>query len=246
MDRLINVMGACGQDAFVQLALTPAPATFERYAKWRYKRHEDHLSRERREHVFVRDRSHVEEAELRGGLEVQHRPLYFADLRVAGPTRQTCERIASELRAEGAENRLVERGTTVRHGLLRLYPGAWRAGRATPWPPVRKGVYASTELAALWHLPSVEYAAVPVARGALPCAPAPPAILRPRAGAGLLRDALGPVSFHPQCAARTPPSRARWTRASRATWRRPSRRTCAVSEPRWSCSTPRATPRRPR
>jgi hypothetical protein len=198
VDRLINVMGACGQDAFVQLALTPAPATFERYAKWRYKRHEDHLSRERREHVFVRDRSHVEEAELRGGLEVQHRPLYFADLRVAGPTRQTCERIASELRAEGAENRLVERGTAVRHGLCGLYARRVARGEGNPVAPVRKGVYASTELAAVWHLPSVEYAAVPIARGALPWAPAPPAILRPRSGAGLLRDALGPVSLHPQ------------------------------------------------
>ncbi len=198
VDRLINVMGACGQDAFVQLALTPTPAGFERYAKWRYKRHEDHLSRERREHLFVRDRSQVEEAELRGGLEVQHRPLYFADLRVAGPTRQTCERIASELRAEGAENRLVERGTTVRHGLCGLYARRVARGEGNPWPSVRKGVYASTELAALWHQPSVEYATVPFARGALPLAPAPPAILRPRAGAGLLRDALGPVTLHPE------------------------------------------------
>jgi hypothetical protein len=197
VDRLMNVMGACGEDAFVQLALTPAPATFERYAKWRYKRHEDHLSRERREHLFVRDRSQVEEAELRGGLEVQHRPLYFVDLRVAGPTRQTCERIASELRAEGAENRLVERGTAVRHGLLGLYARRVARGEGNPLPPVRKGVFASTELAALWHLPSVEYATVPFARGALPLAPAPPAILRPRVGAGLLRDALGPVSIHP-------------------------------------------------
>ncbi len=197
VDRLMNVMGACGEDAFVQLALTPAPAGFERYAKWRYKRHEDHLSRERREHLFVRDRSHVEEAELRGGLEVQHRPLYFLDLRVAGPTRQTCERIASELRAEGAENRLVERGTVVRHGLLGLYARRVARGEGNPLPPVRKGVFASTELAALWHVPSVEYATVPFARGALPLAPAPPAVLRPRTGAGLLRDALGPVSIHP-------------------------------------------------
>jgi Replication-relaxation len=198
VDRLMNVMGACGEDAFVQLALTPTPAGFERYAKWRYKRHEDHLSRERREHLFVRDRSQVEEAELRGGLEVQHRPLYFVDLRVAGPTRQTCERIASELRAEGAENRLVERGTAVRHSLLGLYSRRVARGEGNPLPPVRKGVFASTELAALWHLPSVEYATVPFARGALPLAPAPPAILRPRTGPGLLRDALGPVSLHPE------------------------------------------------
>jgi hypothetical protein len=198
MDRLITVMGACGVQACVQLALTPAPALLERYAKWRYKRHEDHLSRERREHLFVRDRSLVEDAELRGGLEVQHRPLFFVDLRVLAPSRGACEQIASELRAEGAENRLVERGTAVRHGLLGLYRRRVERGEGNPWPSPRKGVLASTELAPLWHLPSIDYATVPFARGALPLAPAPPAIMRPGEGAGLLRDALGPVSIHPR------------------------------------------------
>ncbi len=197
MDRLMTVMGACGENAFVQLALTPAPALLERYAKWRYKRHEDHLSRERREHLFVRDRSLVEDTELRGGLEVQHRPLYFVDLRVVAPARGACEQIASEVRAEGAENRLVERGTTVRHGLLGLYRRRLQRGEGNPWPALRKGVLASTELAALWHLPSIDYATVPFARGALPLAPAPPAIMRPREGSGLLRDEFGPVSIHP-------------------------------------------------
>lgn len=196
MDRLLSVMGACGAETSVQLALTPTPALFERYAKWRYKRHEDHLSRERREHVYVRDRSLVEEAELRGGLALQHRPLYFVDLRVAAPARGICEQIASELRAEGAENRLVERGTAVRHGLLGLYRRRLERGEGNPCPSPRRGVLASTELCALWHLPSIDYSTVPFARGALPLAPAPPAILRPRAGEGLLRDALGPVSIH--------------------------------------------------
>jgi Replication-relaxation len=197
MDRLMTVMGACGVQAVVQLALTPTPAGLERWAKWRYKRHEDRLSRERREHLFVRDRSLVEEAELRGGLEVQHRPLYFADLRVMAPTRRACEQIASELRAEGAENRLVERGTTVRHGLLGCYGRRVQRGEGNPCPGLHKGVMASTELAALWHAPSIDYATVPFARGALPLAPAPPAIMRPREGAGMLRDAHGPVAIHP-------------------------------------------------
>ncbi len=198
MDRLMTVMGACGVQAMVQLALTPTPAALERWAKWRYKRHEDRLSRERREHLFVRDRSLVEEAELRGGLEVQHRPLYFVDLRVVTPTRRACEQIASELRAEGAENRLVERGTTVRHGLLGCYRRRVQRGEGNPCPGLHKGVMASTELAALWHAPSIDYATVPFARSALPVAPAPPAIMRPREGAGVLRDAHGPVAIHPQ------------------------------------------------
>jgi hypothetical protein len=198
MNRLMTVLGACGEDAFVQLALTPAPAFLEAYAKRLYKHHEAHLSRERREHLLLLDRSLVEDSELRGGLDVQHRPLFFLDLRIAAPTREICEHIASELRAEGAENRLVERGAVVRQGRLGLYGGRVARGEGNPWPSLRKGVFASTELAALWHLPSVDYCAVPFARGALPLAPAPPAIMRPGAGAGTLRDALGPVCIHPE------------------------------------------------
>jgi Replication-relaxation len=196
VNRLITTMAACAEPAFVQLALTPAPAFFEGLAKRLYKRREAHLSRERREHLLVLDRSIVEDSELRGGLDVQHRPLFFVDLRVVGPSRSVCERVASELRAEAAENRLVERGTGVRHGLLGLYGRRVQRGEGNPLPSFRKGVFASTELAALWHLPSVDYATVPFARSPLPLAPAPPDVLRPQAGEGTLRDAFGPVSIH--------------------------------------------------
>jgi len=196
IDRLLTVMRACGEPAFVQIAMTPTPALFEAFAKHVYKRREARLSRERREHLVVRDRSMVEDAELRGGLEVQHRPLFFADLRVIAPTREACERIASELRAQGAENRLVERGTAVRHGLLGLYARRVARGEGNPLPSFHKGVFASSELAAMWQLPSVDYLTVPFARSALPLAPAPPAIFRSRDGHGTLRDADGPVSIH--------------------------------------------------
>ena len=199
MNRLMTVMGACASEAFVQVAMTPTPSMFERHAKRLYKRHEAHLSRERRDHLnlAVRDRSMVEDIELRGGLDVQHRPLFFVDLRVIAPDREKCERIASELRAEEEENRLVERGTTVRHGLFGCYSRRVQRGEGNPLPSFHKGVFASTELAAVWHLPSIDYATVPFARGVLPVAPAPPAILRPADGVGTLRDALGPVSIHP-------------------------------------------------
>jgi hypothetical protein len=199
VNRLITTMWACGSPAFVQIALTPTPALFESHAKRVYKRHEHHLSRERKLRLPPLDRSMVEDEELKGGLAVQHRPLFFADLRVVGPNRPTCERIASELRAAGAENRLVERGTPIRHGWLGLYTRRVLRGEGNPLPSTRKGVFASTELAGVWHLPSLEYSTVPFARSPLPLAPAPPAIMRPgeRMG-GTLRDAYGPVSIHPQ------------------------------------------------
>jgi hypothetical protein len=196
VNRLITVMGTCGEPAFVQLAMTPAPAVFERFAKRLYKRHEARLSRERREHVVLHDRSMLEDAELRGGLDVQHRPLFFLELRVIAPARGVCEQIASELRAEGAENRLVERGTGVRHGLLGLYTRRVMRGEGNPLPSFHRGVFASSELAPLWQLPSIDYATVPFARAGVPLAPAPPAILRPRGGVGTLRDSHGAVSIH--------------------------------------------------
>ncbi len=198
MNRLLSVMAACQEAALVQLALTPAPVLFERYARHLYKRHEVQLSRTRREHLLMRDRSIVEDVELRGGLDVQHRPLFFADLRVIAPSRATCERIASELRAAGAENRLVERGTALRHGLLGIYERRVQRGEGNPLPSFHKGVFAATELAGVWQLPSIDFAVAPFARTGLPCAPAPPTIMRPGAGPGTLRDALGAVTIHPE------------------------------------------------
>ena len=197
MNRLMTVMGVCAGEACVQVAMIPAPSLFERHAKRLYKRREARLSRQRREHAVMHDRSMVEDAELRGALDVQHRPLFFVDLRVIASKRDVCERIASELRAGEAENRLVERGTAVRHGLFGLYARRVRRGEGNPLPSWHRGVFASTELAAIWHLPSIDYATVPFARGVLPVAPASSAIMRPADGMGTLRDALGPVSIHP-------------------------------------------------
>ncbi|HEV2923540.1 MAG TPA: replication-relaxation family protein [Solirubrobacteraceae bacterium] len=196
MNRLMTVMGACREAAHVQVSLTPAPASFERLAKYLYRRHEARLSRERREHMQPRDRSMLADSELRGGLDVQHRALFFVDIRVVAQDRRVCERIASELRAEGAENRLVERGTAVRHGLFGLYGRRVQRGEGNPVPSLRTGVFATTELAALWQLPSIDYMTVPFARNPLPLAPAPPSIFRPPAGQGTLRDAHGGVSIH--------------------------------------------------
>ncbi|HEY1458028.1 MAG TPA: replication-relaxation family protein, partial [Solirubrobacteraceae bacterium] len=198
MNRLLTVMGACASPAYVQLALTPAPMSFDRHAKRAYKHHERHVTRRSAGPHKHPERSFFEESELIGALEVQHRPLFFADLRIIAHSRQTCERIGSELRAEGAENRLVERSMRIRQGLLGLYNRRVDRGEGNLIPSVHKGVFASTELAALWHLPSIDYTTVPFTRGSMPVAPAPPAIFRPPTGPGTLTDALGAVSIHPE------------------------------------------------
>jgi hypothetical protein len=196
MNRLMTVMGACGAPALVQVTLTPTPAAFERLARHLYRRHEARISHERREHLRPRDRSLLSDAELRGGLELQHRALFFVDIRVVASERGTCERIASELRAEGAENRLLERGTAMRHGQFGLYARRVQRGEGNPLPSLRTGVFAATELASIWQLPSIDYMTVPFERATLPLAPAPPSIYRPRDGDGTLRDTHGAVSIH--------------------------------------------------
>ena len=195
-NRLLTALGTLETDAVVQLALTPAPPLFERWARRRFRRREAALS------AFGgvpgdRRRSEVEIAELRDGLDLQHRPLFFADLRVMAAERRACETIAAELRSRGAHNALVERGTTVRQGWLRCYDRRLQRGEGNPLPSFHRGVLASTELPQLWQLPSIDYLAIPFARTALPVAPASPAILRPADGPGCLRDARGPVSIHP-------------------------------------------------
>lgn len=197
VNRLITTMSACGSPVFVQVALTPTPALFEDHSKRVYKHHEHRLSRQRKLRLPPLDRSMVEEEELKGGLDVQHRPLFFVDLRLVGANRVVCERIASELRAESAENRLVERGTWVRHGWFGMYTRRVLRGEGNPLPSIRKGVFASTELATVWQVPSVDYFTVPFARNPLPLAPAPPTIFRPQEGTGTLCDVTGPVSIHP-------------------------------------------------
>ncbi|HEX3911196.1 MAG TPA: replication-relaxation family protein [Solirubrobacteraceae bacterium] len=195
MNRLLTVMGACRAPAVVQLALVPAPVWFERFARRRFKMHERRLARERAMGFIGRDRSLVDDVELRGGLDLQHRPLFFADIRVIAAERSTCELVASELRVESAENRLVERGASIRHGALRLYRRRIERGEGNPLPGFHRGVFASAELASIWHAPSIDYLTVPFARGATPLAPAPPAIFRPGRGGGTLQDAIGPVSI---------------------------------------------------
>ncbi|TMK99523.1 MAG: hypothetical protein E6G34_03010 [Actinobacteria bacterium] len=198
VNRLLTTMATCGPPALVQLALTPAPLALERFARSMYRRAELDAGGGRLARAPAAGGSRLRDAELQGGLDLQHRPLFFVDIRILGPTRVACEQVASQLRSEGAENQLVERGTWVRHRVLGLYDRRVRRGEGSPLPSLRKSAFAPSELAALWQIPASDYLTVPLARASVPLAPAPPAIMRPAKGEGTLRDSLGPVSIHPQ------------------------------------------------
>ena len=195
MNHLLTAIAATRSCAVVQIALTPAPAIFERLARRMHERREARLRGSVRASARVRASSMVREVELRGGLEVQHRPLFFVDLRIVAPDRQTCEAISAEVRVASAENRLVERGTSLRRAMPSSYARRIARGEGNPLPSFRRNVFASTELAAIWQLPASDFAAVPFARSVLPVAPAPPGVTRPRGEPGTLVDALGPVSI---------------------------------------------------
>ncbi len=168
----------------MQLALTPAPVLFERYAKHLYKRHEAHpLARaprapDRARSLDGRGRRAprrsgcaVPSAVLRGS--ARHR-LASRDLR------------ADRLRAARGQlgEPLVERGTAIRHGLLGLYRQAGSARRGQPAAAHFTAVYTHPRSSRrLWQLPSIDFAAVPFARTSLPRVPASPGICATRVAA---------------------------------------------------------------
>jgi hypothetical protein len=224
VDRLLVAMNAIGAPCLVQFALTPAPAVFDGYARVLFRGREKRLSRDEQNGKLVA-RSEVERAELRGGLSVQHRGLFFTDIRVVAQDRRNCEAIGAELRAAGAENRLVERGTAIRQLLGRPYDQRIARGEGNPIPSWSRGVLASTELAALWHLPTVGFNAVPFERAPVPLSPAPPTVLRRKAGRGCCATRWARWRSIRSCAARTPRCRERLSRARLPTWWRRFART---------------------
>jgi hypothetical protein len=199
MDRILTALGAVNASAMIQIALTPAPASFDRLSRWLYQESEsDGAPRDGLGEILPRrDRSRVREQELDGGLSIQHRALFFTDVRIMARSRTICERVATELKPKGGENGLVERGTTIRHWLFGLYQRRVERGEGNPLPGSRRGVFASTELATLWHLPSIGYQRVPFRRSNVPFLPAPPDVVRPEVGSGLGRDVYGPVTVAP-------------------------------------------------
>jgi hypothetical protein len=198
IDAVLIQMTSVPGTAVVQYALTPTPSMFDRHARRRFR------SNERRgQKAYVLDpsapglRSMVIGEELKGGLIVQHRPLFFADIRVAAGSYEVCRAIAGTIRGMSAgENRLVERRMR-RWARGPLYLARMRVGIGNPCPGWRRGVLSSTEVSGMWQLPSPGLKTARVVRAALPRIVAPPEICRDPALA-LARDERGPVGIRPE------------------------------------------------
>ena len=193
VDRLLTVMGSFQGPSLVQLALTPAPDLYRGVAKQLHVLRQDRA--QAREQGGGGRPGMADDVELRGGLDLVHVPLFFLDLRVASASRGACKRIASELQVGAAENRLVTRRSRPLKDPDGRLARRVRRGEGGPLPSLWRGVFAAGEIACLWQLPSCEYSIVPVLRGSVPVAPAPPGVHRPSGGLGSLRDEYGPVSI---------------------------------------------------
>jgi len=179
VERLLRAMAAAGGASVIQIAMAPAPLGLGGLIR---------KAGTRRESEGAADSVESDEPRPAG-------PFFWADLRLIGHRPGQLTPIAAELRVGLAPNRLVGRRAT---GGRRIWARRIERGEANPMPTVARTTYAAEELAALWHLPSPSFAAVPIVRCATPLAPAPAGIQRARAGTGLLADAHGPVTIHPE------------------------------------------------
>lgn len=197
-DAVLNAMAQVGAPCTVQIVLTPTPALFDWHARRRFRAREKKAVRARGwDRTDPGLGSELLARELEAGLAVQHRPLFFGEIRIGGPSRVACRAIGGVLRGEtGGENRLHERHLS-KPGRRELYAERIRRGWSNPLPSWRHGVYSSSELAGMWRLPSPGLTSVAVTRSAVPRVGAPPAISR-TPGIGIVRDERGPVGIMPQ------------------------------------------------
>jgi hypothetical protein len=179
VERLVRAMAAAGGPSMVQFALCPAPVGLGRLVRTAGAGRTAEGETESVERV---------DAGVVG-------PFFWADFRVIGHRPAQLASIVAELRAGGSPNRLVGRRA---RGRRRTWARRVDRGEANPVATVLRTTYAAEEIAGVWQLPSPGFAAVPVVRSSTPLAPAPAGIRRARAGAGLLADAHGPVTIHPE------------------------------------------------
>ena len=195
IESLIATMARVGEPATVQLVLTPAPWTAHRLSRRLLKSRERELTRaERRDPTDIGVDSVVEDKELKGALETQHRSLFWVEIRVSSRRYATARALAGLFTESRSENALVLRHARLR---ARLYRRRIALAANNPLPSFLHGVLSSSELAALWSLPRQRVKVAQLVRSAVRRAPAPPGIARDRA-LQIMSDERGPVGILPE------------------------------------------------
>jgi hypothetical protein len=195
IESVVSTMAGMGSAATVQFVLTPAPRMAHSLSRSLLKSRERELTRvERRSPSDIGVDSVVEDKELKGALETQHRSLFFTEIRVASESWETAKALAGMLSESRSENVLIPRHMRLRR---RLYGRRiWRAA-SNPLPSFLRGLLSSSELAALWSLPRQRVRSAQLPRAPTRRATAGPEIARDSALA-LMRDERGPVGLFPE------------------------------------------------
>jgi hypothetical protein len=183
LQMLARLMSELDRGCSVRVQLTPAHEHVERYARRRFRRHEDRLARgeQRLLRADAGLRSTLNQQEMRAAAHAQDRAFLWLELQVAADTPEHAKRLAAALTSQRAANRLQRRRMLLREGLYRR-----RFARA--YPPLLPtlgwgGLHAlvsTAEAARLLTLPGAEMKDIPIRRLALPRLAAPPEI--PRCG----------------------------------------------------------------
>jgi hypothetical protein len=192
VESIITTMTRVGGPASVQLVLTPAPWLAHRLARRLLKQREQELTREeRRDRTNIGVDSVVEDKELKGALETQHRSLFWAEIRVASESLQAARALAGLFSEAHSENALIQRKMRLR---ARLYRRRMARAASNPLPSFLHGVLSASELAALWSLPRQRVKTAQLVRSPVGRAPAPPQIARAHE-LQIMRDERGPVGI---------------------------------------------------
>ena len=234
INRLLTVMGACGEPAFVQIAMTPTPALFERVCQAPVQAPRDApLARAQGASAVARSLDGRGRRASRG----PRRSAQAAVLRRSAGDRTASRRLrADRLGASRRGRGEPTRGARNRRSVMACSGSTAVVSSVARATRCRRFARACSRRASLLGSGSCRASTtstVPFARSSLPLAPAPPSISRPRERK---RDAARCASERSRstwsCADRTPRCRERSSRASRASWSRPSPRTCAGSAAR--------------
>lgn len=194
VESIVTTMARMEAPATVQLVLTPAPWFAHRLARHLLKQREQRLTRqEQGERTNIGVDSVVEDKELKGALETQHRSLFWVEIRVVSDDRDTAAALAGIFSEAHSENALVQRKLRLRRA---LYARRVALAASNPLPSFLHGVLSSSELAAIWSLPRQRVKAAQLERSPTRRALAPPEITR-EPELELMRDERGPVGLLP-------------------------------------------------